>query len=84
MTTSEYLRKLVEVLQSHAPDDDAAETVNHMVERARVDGARDEDIELMLVDALADGLRAGNWPWLVGPVREATADEAWDGSGSDL
>jgi hypothetical protein len=54
---------LLQVLQSHAPDEATAARCQKIVSQAQAYSATEDDIERILVDALTDGLRHGNWPW---------------------
>jgi hypothetical protein len=54
---------LLQVLQSHAPDEAAEGWCRKAVSQAQAYSATEDDIEKMLATALSDGLNHGNWPW---------------------
>lgn len=56
---------LVEVLFSYAPDENAKLKCTQMLKAAEADGHRGKVIELILASSIADGLRYGNWPWVM-------------------
>jgi hypothetical protein len=57
--------KLLTVLQSYAPDEAAQVLVTKQLHEAQAEGASESALELMLAGAIVDGLRFGNWPWIV-------------------
>jgi len=62
---AENKEHLQRVLESHAQSEDQRRTVAKLIQNAEVHGATSEAVELMLCGLIADGLRYGNWPWLV-------------------
>jgi hypothetical protein len=59
------MNKLLMVLQSYAPDASAQQTCSRIVHELQRCGESDREIDLTLAGCLVDGLRHGNWPWIV-------------------
>jgi hypothetical protein len=55
--------KLLMVLQSYAPTGTAQQKCINMVWNAERYGATPKEVEKTLINALADGVNHGNWPW---------------------
>lgn len=56
---------LVEVLFSYAPDEAAKYKCTQMIKAAQDDGHPSNTLVLILASSIADGLRYGNWPWVM-------------------
>lgn len=54
---------LLGVLYNYAPDMDAQVTCSTMFQKAVLDGATERELDVLLIGALSDGLKYGNWPW---------------------
>jgi hypothetical protein len=56
---------LLGILQSHAPTSKEQEMCTNLYNTMQKDGFTWKEIETELVSALIDGLRHGNWFWLI-------------------
>lgn len=65
---------LLGVLMSHAPDAVAQAKCHQFHQSLILAGLRQESIEIELACALTDGLRFGNWLWLVIPTSPASPE----------
>jgi hypothetical protein len=60
------------VLLTHAPNGKAQELCTAIYNRMQADGLTEKRVQLNIVQALADGLAHGNWPWNTVPnIQEA-------------
>lgn len=66
--------RLLTCLQAYAPDGDAQQICTDMLHDMEHLKESDEMIELGLVGAIYDGLRYGNWPWV---LRNKKNGDAW-------
>jgi len=56
--------KLLGVLQDYAPNQEARILCSKMLNEMRADKLPEPQVEERLVDAISDGLKYGNWPWV--------------------
>lgn len=55
--------RLLGLLQEYAPNAGAQQDCTNMYNSAIEDGADEKELEILLVGAIGDGLKYGNWPW---------------------
>ncbi|HEY6020099.1 MAG TPA: hypothetical protein VIY48_09415 [Candidatus Paceibacterota bacterium] len=61
------VNQLLRALESFAPDNEARAVCIKMYHDAIKDGADDKRLCTLLAGWILDGLRYGNWPWIVTP-----------------
>lgn len=60
--TAEAAQQVLAMSAALAPDEDARKGLNEIMKRMTQDKKSYVDISLMLIAAVSDGLRTGNWP----------------------
>lgn len=59
--------RLLSALKYYAPDNRAKWVCSRMVNNAFKEGCTRDEVAIMLSGSITDGLRHGNWPWIITP-----------------
>lgn len=66
-TKNRHAYAMLAILQGYAPNLSAQERCSKFLNRMITDGLSGDEVLKQLSGVLNDGLRTGNWPWVVDP-----------------